>query len=379
MCYVDIIHNISCLPVRNSYSYTTLGINMRLCKTFKAILIILLCLPISLSLAGCLKDRSATEAGSASSFDFEALSEIKEGRPDIYLILKLIDSSYWQVIIDGARDAAKELDCNLYMAGTANETDWEGQLAILNSCMERGADAIILSPDDSVKLSPKIEEIYAHGIPVVLIDTAANTDSFDICYMTDNLLAGQMAAREMIEEFKLMGVSEDETTYVGIVVGTAASLTINERLAGFYQYWTNNAPAKWVIVSDIMNCNGDMSRAEQMMTDTLKAYPKLRGLYGTNNGPSKAIAGFVSDRARTDIAVVGFDYSDEIQSVIKSGDYYASTMLQRQYDMSYNGTITAMELLNGGKTNAKFVDTGVVAVNKRTLTDPEVVSVVEHN
>jgi ribose transport system substrate-binding protein len=340
---------------------------------------ILICVTFTAFLSGCSKD-TASETGSTSpSFEFEALSEIKEGRPDIYLILKLIDSSYWQVIIDGARDAASELDCNLYMSGTANETDWEGQLAILNSCIERGADAIILSPDDSVKLSPKIEEIYEQGIPVVLIDTAANTDSFDVCYMTDNLLAGQIAAQEMLDELKLMGISENDDACVGIVVGTAASLTINERLAGFYQYWTNNAPDKWSIVSDIMNCNGDISRAEGMIKDTISAHPKLCGLYGTNNGPSKAIAEYVSSNGRTDIAVVGFDYSDELRDIIKSDDYYASTMLQRQYDMSFNGTQAALDLLNGAKMSAKFVDTGVVTVNSRTLTDPDVISVLEHN
>lgn len=336
------------------------------------------CLPV-LSLTGCSGSGSDSEKAAESSFEFEALSEIKEGRPDIYLILKLIDSSYWQVIIDGARDAAADLDCNLYMSGTSNETDWEGQLVILEQCMERGADAIILSPDDSVKLSPKIEEIYEQGLPMVFIDTAANTEQFDVCYMTDNLLAGQMAAREMLSELELMGISQNEEAYVGIVVGQATSLTINERLAGFYQYWTKNSPDKWHIISDIMNCNGDISTASGMITKSLEEYPALHGLYGTNNGPSKEIARFVSDNGRTDIAVVGFDYSDEIKSIINSEDYHASTMLQRQYDMSFKGVQTAMKLLEGGKINTKFVDTGVVTVNRRTLGNPEVVSVIEHN
>ncbi|MBR5360220.1 MAG: ABC transporter substrate-binding protein [Lachnospiraceae bacterium] len=346
---------------------------------FMSCMLICISIAYAVLLSGCSRDKASGGTAPAPSFEFEALSEIKEGRPDIYLILKLIDSSYWQVIIDGAYDAASELDCNLYMSGTANETDWEGQLSILDSCIERGADAIILAPDDSVKLSPKIDEIYDQGIPVVLIDTAANTDSFDVCYMTDNLLAGQIAAQEMLDELKLMGVSENENACIGIVVGTAASLTINERLAGFYQYWTNNAPDKWFIVSDIMNCNGDISRAEGMIKDTISANPSLRGLYGTNNGPSKAIAGFVSASGRSDIAVVGFDYSDEIKSIINSDDHYASTVLQRQYDMSFMGTRTALELLNGGKPASKFVDTGVVTVNRRTLKDPDVISVIEHN
>ncbi|MCR4691435.1 MAG: substrate-binding domain-containing protein [Lachnospiraceae bacterium] len=311
--------------------------------------------------------------------DFTALTDIEEGRPDIYLIVKLIDSGYWQVIIKGAQEAGKDLDCNVYYAGTSIETDWQGQRKLLETAVSRGADAIILSPDDSVELSPDIEKIHKKSIPVILIDTAANTESFDICYMTDNLLAGENAAKEMLSKLHACGHADDETLSVGIIVGTSNSQTISERLAGFYQFWSANAPSAWTIISDIKNCNGVNEQGESMTVDLMNDYPDLAGLYGTNNGPTKALCTAVSKQGRKDLVIVGFDYSDEMKALLESDEYNASTMLQRQYDMSYNGVRSALDLLGGNAPEVKFTDTGVVCVNHDNLTDPDVVNVLQHN
>ncbi|MCR5508232.1 MAG: substrate-binding domain-containing protein [Lachnospiraceae bacterium] len=310
---------------------------------------------------------------------FEPLNEIKAGRKNVYLIIKVMDSSYWKVIVNGARDAGEVLDCNIYYGGTTIETDWEGQQVLINEALESKADAMIIAPDDSIELAADINRIHDLGKPVVLIDTAANTNSFDICYMTDNLLAGQQAAAEMLNQLKRTGHDTEAVLSVGIMVGSAKSQTINERLAGFYKYWTENAPEKWTIISDIMNCNGKVDLGFDLARDFLKQHPETAGLYGTNNGPTRAICGVVKEQSRTDLVVVGFDYSDEMKELIELPEYPASTMLQRQYDMGNLAVGSVMDLLNGDTPPLKFVDTGVVTVNTDTLSDPEVTEVLERN
>lgn len=310
---------------------------------------------------------------------FEPLTDIREGRPDIYLIIKVMDSSYWKVIVNGAKDAGEYYDCNIYYGGTNNETDWQGQRTLIEEAVYRNADAIILSPDDSITLVPDIESIHDKGIPIALVDTAVNSEKYDICYMTDNLLAGQIAAREMLRQLHELDHDENEEASIGIMVGTAASQTINERLAGFYQYWSNNAPEKWVIVSDIMNCNGNIDNGGKLADDFLKKNPGIDGLYGTNNGPTRLLCRAVTDHDLKDTIVVGFDYSDEMKNLIENSDYRASTILQRQYDMSYKAVDTLMQLLDGKTPSVKFEDTGVVIVNRDVLTDPDVVEVLKHN
>ena len=330
-------------------------------------------------LTACSKEAEEAAAAGPDIAHFKPLNEISEGNRNIYLIVRLMDSSYWQVIINGAMDAGNANGVNVYCGGTNIETDWQGQRILIEEALAAGADAIILAPNDSVELASDIEKIHDMGIPVVLVDTAANTSSFDICYMTDNLLAGQKAAEEMLAQLHNAGHTEDTGLSVGIMVGQSTSQTINERLAGFFQYWSNNAPDNWIISTDIMNCNGNIDLGGQLTTDFLKKHPDTAGLYGTNNGPTRALCRTVNEQERNDIIIVGFDFSDEIKSLIESPDCRASTMLQRQYDMSYRGITTAIDLLDRRQPDIKFEDTGVITVNNDTLTDPEVVEVLKHN
>lgn len=342
-------------------------------------IVIILCIML-LPFCSCSKSEDQSKVEQEKTIpEFTPITEIVEGRRDIYLITKVLDSNYWDTVVKGAKDAGEDLNCNVYFSGTYNEMDWQNQEILLDKCVSQGADAIILAPDDSIELSSKIEEIYAKNIPIILVDTAANTNSYDICYMTDNLLAGNKAAEEMLNQFYKSGLSENDDASVGILVGSSTSQTINERLAGFYQYWTNNAPEKWKIISDIKNCNGDITLGGEYVKNLLNENESIRGLFATNNGPTKALAQAVVDNHAENVIIVGFDYSDEIKSLIESSKFHASTILQKQYNMSYKGVQTALELLDGSTIDVRFEDTGVVIVNHDNYTDPDVQSVIENN
>lgn len=344
----------------------------------KRIAAMLLSVVICLSMAGCEKNASEQKSAKPAP-DFSPLTEIVEGRKNLYLIVKLLEnSSYWQVIIDGAKDAGVDFDCNIYYSGSYVETDWQSHERLLEEAAASGADAILLSPNDSVSLSGKIDEIYSRGIPLVLIDTIANTDSYDICYMTDNLMAGQKAAEEMIALLRKNGISDSETAKVGIQVGVTSSLTIIERLAGFLQYWSKNAPTSWEVIHDIKCNEGSVDKAVEC-AEELFEYPDLKGVFSTNNGSTVGFAKAVKEHQLRDIAVVGFDYSDEIAELIADDGYIVSTILQKQYDMGYLGVETALALIDGEQMNVKFSDTGVVVVSRDTIDQADVKSALLHN
>lgn len=333
---------------------------------------------LALLLTGCTfkkKDYKAPEAP-----PFAALTEIKEGRKNIYLIVKNLDSSYWQVVINGAKQGGIDFDCNVYYSGSYTENDWKSQERLLDEARSAGADAVIMAPNDSVMLAEKIDEVYSDGIKMILVDTIANTKSYDICYMTDNLIAGQKAAEEMLTRFKERGIPETEEAEVAIQVGARSSQTISERLAGFLQYWTENAPPDWTVVKDIRCNEGDAEVAVDIAEDLIEDHrKKIKGVFGTNNGSTAGFAKVVMKKGLTDITVVGFDYSEDMAKLIASEEYDASTMLQRQYQMSYIGVEKAMKLINGDTVEEKFVDTGVMVVNEDTINDPEVQELLKQN
>ena len=347
----------------------------------RIIKLLLASLLMSVLLTGCsVKNIFVAESTEEETFytEYTPLNPIQIGQPNIYFVVKVVSSNYWQSMAKAAQTAGKELGCNVYYAGTEKETDWKGQLILLEEAIEKNADAIVLAPDDSVKLVDCIEKINEKGIPIILIDTVVNSEKYDVCYMTENLLAGQSAAKEMIAQLYKKGYRERQDISVGILVGNASSQTINERLAGFYQYWITNAPDRWTIITDIKNPDGDMDLAADMVSDLIKDNKKIAGLYGTNNGPTKVIASVVREQDKN-IVVVGFDYSDEIRTLVESDDFSAATIVQRQYDMSYRAMESAKALIDGEKLSEKFVDTGIVVVNHDNYQDEDVIDVLSHN
>ena len=345
----------------------------------KRVAAMLMSVVLCFSLSGCAKNEDNEEQSVKPAPDFVPLTEIVEGRKNVYLIVKILEnSSYWDVIIDGARDGGVDFDCNVYYSGSYVETDWESHERLLDDAAKAGADAIILAPNDSVSLSEKIDEVYDMGIPIVLIDTIANTDSYDVCYMTDNLMAGQKAAAEMISLLRKNGASDSDSIQIGIQVGATSSLTIIERLAGFFQYWSKNAPATWEIIPDIKCNEGSVDKAVECAEELLE-YPDLKGVFGTNNGSTVGFARVIGEQERKDIAVVGFDYSEEMAELIDNDEYIVSTILQKQYDMGYTGVGSAIDIINGKEMSVKFADTGVVVVNKDTIDQAEVQQALLHN
>ena len=49
--------------------------------------------------------------------DFVPMTEIKDDNPNVYVIVKSMTSSYWQVVLDGTKQAGIDYGCNIYAAG----------------------------------------------------------------------------------------------------------------------------------------------------------------------------------------------------------------------------------------------------------------------
>lgn len=311
--------------------------------------------------------------------DFVPLTDIKEDRLDIYVIVKSMESSYWEVVLRGAKQAGIDKECNIYAAGSTLETEWELQEAYMNLAVEKGADAIILGPDNSSMLSPVVERIHDKGIPVIIVDTIVNTEKYDVCYMTDNLMAGENAAKEMLRMLTEQGYCEGDEVTVAIQLGAKASQTINERLAGFCQYWTTQAPKGWKIIDEIICNDGDETLAKEISKDFLQRYPDVTGVYGTDNASSMGFSSAIIELDRQNVIMIGFDYSPEVTQIVEDGKFLVSIMLQKQYQMGYKGVESAILLNNGENEELKFIDTGVAVLNKDTMNSDEIIEIIQGN
>lgn len=355
-------------------------------KTIAALLAAVL---TAASLAGC--GNSGSAAAPAETTKAEAAATEQAGttvaaadagtadnsEKTIYVIVKVLGNQYWSVLQAGAEQAGKDLGCNVVVVGTALESDIEGQLTLLQNAVSAQADGIVIAPLDSVSLDMPITEAYNSGTPVVLVDTVTKSDNYSAALLTDNVVAGQKAAEEMISRLKESGLSEDEDAQIAIQVGSTGSQTINDRVKGFNEYWDANASEKWVVLNDDIKVNeGDISKAVGFCQDFITTYPNLKGVFGPNNGSTVGFVTGLTESKRTDIAMVGFDFSAEIETMIRGGEYNVASVVQRQYFMGYDGVKTAIEMANGGSAAEKKIDTGVVLVDKENVDSAEVQDII---
>lgn len=304
-------------------------------------------------------------------------SKSSDGEKTIYVIVKVLGNQYWSVVQAGAEKAGKDLGCKVVIVGTAAESDIEGQVRYIQDAISAKADAVVVAPLDRTALQNPIADQFKSGTPIVLIDSSVEGEDYSTALMTDNVEAGRMAAKEMIARLKAKGTPEDKEGSIAIQAGSTGSMAINDRLKGFNEYWGENAPAAWKVLNDDIKINdGDISKAVAFCQDFLTTYKDLIGVFGPNNGSTVGFVTGITEAKRYDLTMIGFDFSNEIEQMIRGGEYDVASMVQRQYMMGYDGVKTALELANGGKVENKIVDTGVLVVDNKNVDSEDVQSII---
>ncbi len=294
----------------------------------------------------------------------------------IYVLVKVLGNQYWSIVEAGAKKAGDDLGCNVVIIGTAAESEVEKQVALLQDAVSAQADGIVIAPLDRKAMINPISEQFQSGIPMILIDSSVDTEDYSAAYLTNNIEAGKLAAETLLANLKAANTPEDEEGVIAITIGSTGSQAIIDRNEGFKAYWDENAPEKWIVLWDEVKVNdGDAAKALAFGQDFITAYPNLIALFAPNNGSTVGFVKALEESKRTDIAMVGFDFSAEMENIIRNPEYNVSTILQRQYFMGYDGVAKALELANGGTVTEKVVDTGVMVVNGANVDSDEVKAV----
>lgn len=340
----------------------------------KKIISLLLLAGMTLSVAACgTKTETPVETGTGTGTETPAT----EDDMTVYFLTKILGNQYWAVVEEGAKKAAEELGVKLVITGLAAESEVEKQVQQLQDAVSAPADAIVIGPTDSTAMANPVADAFKSGIPVVIVDTMINTEDYSAALMTNNVEAGKTAAETMIAKLKAKGIKETDVAEIAIQIGSSGSQTIIDRLKGFNEYWAANAPAAWKVLNEDVKVNdGDITKATGFAQDFLTAYPNLKGVFGPNNGSTVGFVTGLTEANRTDISFVGFDFSTEIEQMIRKGTFDVSTIVQKQYLMGYEGVKTAVALAKGETVAEKLIDTGVLVVDDKNIDAAETQEII---
>ena len=325
----------------------------------KKIVAVLLAVLMVFSLAACRKDSS------------------DGGKKTVFVVIKGLGNAYWAVLQAGATKAGEDFGCNVIVQGIPNESDVEIQTNMLQQAVAARADAIVFAPADAKAQANAASEAFQFGIPIILVDTKLEgTNNYSASIVTDNVQAGKDAAAEMIKKLALRNKDTDSIE-VAIQRAALGNKSVDDRIAGFREYWDANAPSQWVVLwNDVRINEGQADLYMKFGGEFISAYPKLKGFFSPNNGSTVGFASTIKDQTRTDFTLVGFDFSPEIVGLIANPSFNVSTMLQKQYSMGYDGVRIALELANGGKVEQKDISIGAMVVDSTNVTSAEVMDAV---
>jgi len=267
---------------------------------------------------------------------------------------------FWQSVHAGAVKAGRETGVDVLWNGPASEADYTVQIQIVDAMINRHVDAIALAPTDRQALVTVVERAAGRNVPVVIFDSAIDTQRFVSQVATDNYKAGQMAAERM-------GKILDGRGKVVIIAVKPGAASTEAREKGFEDTIQQKFPG-----IQILDKRYGMAMVAQAMTVTeniLAGHPDLDGIFASNESSTIGAAQAMRGRAGK-IKLVGFDWSPTLLEDLSSG-LLDSLVIQDPFKMGYQAVMAAVKHLQG-EAVTKIVDLEPRLIDRQNLNAPDV-------
>lgn len=146
---------------------------------------------------------------------------------DVAVITRGRNSEIWTRMKAGMEQASSEMNINLRFISLLEENSVTEQKDILEREMNRGTDAIIISPADYTELSTLIENINKK-IPIVLFESKIETKQAIPYVSCDNYKLGRNLGEELIK-------NGNTRSNIAVVKSDVSYSSIEERYVGFIE------------------------------------------------------------------------------------------------------------------------------------------------
>jgi ribose transport system substrate-binding protein len=250
----------------------------------------------------------------------ERQSSTRSGQPVIGVTLLTQTHTFYKDLEAGLREEAAKR--NLELVITACEMDPAKQAAQIEDFVAERVSAILAAPCDSNAIGPHLAGPEQAGIPVFTVDIAARSGKVVSHIASDNVQGGRLAAQA------LAGFIGGRGKVLIIDHPTVAS--VQDRTRGFDDELKKH-PGISVIARP--NADGQRARAMAIMEDMLQANRDLAGVFGINDDSALGALAVIDTAGRKDIAIVGYDATDEAQAAIRKGTALKADVIQYPKEM----------------------------------------------
>jgi ribose transport system substrate-binding protein len=284
----------------------------------------------------------------------------------IAVVPKGTTHEFWKSIHAGAVKAARELDVDVIWKGPLKEDDLKSQIDLVQRFTAQRVSGIVLAPLDSKGLRGVVADATQHSIPVVIIDSALDSQDATSFVATDNRAAGRLAGTRMSA---IMG-GKGNLVLLRYQEGSAST---HDREEGFLEAIRKNPPIK--LVSDNRYAGATTESAYAASESLLLAQ-------GAGKGEVQAV--FTPNESSTfgmllalekaglcgKLKFIGFDASEKLLTALRAGKI-DGLIIQNPFQMGYLGVRSITQRLRG-ESVASVIDTGSTFVQRDDLSDPKI-------
>jgi ribose transport system substrate-binding protein len=258
---------------------------------------------------------------------------------------------FWAAVQAGAEAKGKELGVNVVVVAPPQESDVQGQIALIEDQLAKKVSAIAIAPTDPNALAPVLEQARKQGVGVVFIDTkGANAG---VTFIGTNNEVGAALAAEFI--CKNVPKGSEVAILQGIITqstGQARAQGSKKGLSACGMKVVAEQPADW-----------DTGKAQSVMENIITGHPNLKAVFASNDNMALgAVQALKSANMLSKVVVVGFDANPNAATSILAGEMRA-TVAQNPRNMGALGVENALNVKHGKKI-PPVIDTGTVLVTK---------------
>ncbi len=308
--------------------------------------------------------RASIAAAMRALFVFSAACS-REQKTTIAVIPKGRSHLFWRSVNAGAAKAAQDNQIDIIWNGPTSETDYAGQIQIVEAMINRRVNAIVLAPIDKTTMVGVVDRAAKAGIPVVIFDSPVDTQNFVSQVATDNYAAGRMGAERMGQLLNGKG----KVAMVAVQPGGASTMA---REQGFEDALKEKFPG--IQILDKRYGMADFAKSLAVSENMLTAHPDLDALFASNESSTVGAAQALKQR-KSKVKLVGFDWSQPLLDDIRAG-IVDSLVAQHPFRMGEEAVKAAVAKLKGQEVE-KINNLAPKLLTKENLDSAEVRAQVE--
>ena len=324
---------------------------MRRDQLWKSGVAVILSIGIVTTMFGCGNKDSASD-GTEDSVNTKSAESEEEGTAStssgkgedisdkkIAVIVKGMNSAYWQFAAKGSEDAAADYGVTIDILSPTTADNNEQQLQLVEQAVAQQYDVICLAPADSSGIIPGVKEANEAGIPVILYTNSVADDSLEF--------ATYLRVDDHDSQFKTTDYlcQQLQEGKVFILSGVAGQQNSQDKLSG-----AEDAIAQYPKIEIVASQAANWSSTDgyKVTQNLLQANPDVDAIVACNDQMAAGAMQALEEIGKNDgsVLICGMNADATALQAIKDGKM-TNTLDNMPYDLGYLAVERAVELLNG--------------------------------